>query len=172
MNSISRIHNSLKTGCLALWIAAGLFFIAALPVQAQSVKQVEAALEILKDVEPDDLPWKSVELVAGAPKRAQLSVAAAVVKAITILRIESTPACVGAIAAQIPSCALAGLASGLEHAPKYAVVTCVTVGSLDSVSWKDVESIAIASAPNPDESLKIQAILRQLRSGNPNVTGR
>jgi hypothetical protein len=172
MNSISRKYNSLKTGCLAVWMTAGLFFVTAAPVQAQSGKQVEAALEILKDVEPDDLPWKSVELVAGAPKKAQLTVAAAVVKAISILRIESTPACVGAIAAQIPSCALSGLASGLEHAPKYAVVTCVTVGSLDSVSWQDVESIAIASAPNPDESLKIKAILRQLRSGTPNVTGR
>ena len=153
-------------------LAAGLFLVDADSVLAQSGKQVEAALEILKDVEPDDLPWKSVELVAGAPKKAQLTVAAAVVKAITILRVESTPACVGAIAAQIPSCAFSSLASGLEHAPKYAVVTCVTVGSLDSVSWQDVESIAIASAPTANESRKIKAILRQLRSRTSNVTDR
>lgn len=144
-------------------MAVSVFLFAELTGQAQTSGQVEAALEILKDVDADDFTWKSVELVAGAPANAGKSVAAAVVQAVALLRVESTPACVGAIAAQVPACAMSALASGMEHAPEYKVVTCLAVGSLKGIDWKNVEAVAVASAQNEDEARKLQAVLKEIR---------
>lgn len=163
MRSNTRIKSALIKAVRAFVIAACVFLVSDFSGQAQTAGQVEAALEILKDVDADDLTWKSVELVAGAPAKARESVAAAVVQAVALLRVESTPACVGAIAAQVPTCAMSALASGLDHAPGYKIVTCVAVGSLEGVDWKNVEAVAVASAHNNDEARKIQAVLKEIR---------
>ncbi len=163
-SEICNYLNPRATGVRMFLLALTLFLGWSGSSQAQTAGQIEAALEILKDVDAQDLPWKSVELVGGAPENAKKSVAAAVIQAVALMRMESTPACVGAIAAQTPEVAMSALASGLEHAPGFSVVTCVTVGSLKGVNWRDVEAIAIASAENSHSARRIQAVLRQLNS--------
>jgi len=119
----------------------------------QSADQIAAARDILSKAPPAELAAKCVELVAGAPSKEKVAVAAAVGHAVAKVNSQVTPAAVTAVATREPSVAPAIAAAATTELPNSAPAIAVAAIKSPRVNERDVRAAVIAAAPGQAVSI-------------------
>ncbi|HKS37611.1 MAG TPA: hypothetical protein VJW76_10510 [Verrucomicrobiae bacterium] len=127
----------------------------------QSADQIAAAKDILAKAPPAELAAKCAQLVAGAPAREKVAVAAAVGHAVAKVSPPGTPAAVTAVAVREPSTAPSVAAAAATELPNSAPAIAVAAIKSPRVSERDVRAAVVAAAPG--QSVAIITALVQAR---------
>jgi len=151
-------------------LLAGVFFLIAHVVVAQSAAQIEAAKEILAKVPAADLASKAAELVANAPAKERAAVASAATQAVTWIKPDVASATVAAISLRVPVVAPAAAAAAAARLPDSAGVIALAAANVPGVRVDDVRPAVIAAVPSKAGQI-IAALSRAKLSSSLNSTG-
>ena len=138
MNDISRFRILLVIAC---WLAC-------FASHAQTPEQITAARTLLGKTAPSDVPARCARLVATAPEKGRVAVAAAVGQAVAGVHPKMVVQTISAIAHRAPGAAPAAAAAAAGELPGLAAAIAGAAAAVPGVEAKEVISAVTVAVPS------------------------